>query len=130
MTNELELVTEIPTENSIKNRIITYLVQRGALVMRINSGAVVGTHQGKRRFFWFIKWYIAGAKEQHGGASDIFCLLPDRPGILITIETKRLGKKNDVTEKQRLFMAEVEKRGGITIIAESVADVQQALDLQ
>lgn len=125
MSNELELVTEIPTENSVKNRIITYLVQRGALVMRINSGAVVGTHQGKRRFFWFAKWYVAGQKEQRGGVSDILAILPG--GKLLIVECKRPGKKNNVTLKQCLFITEIEKRGGMVVVASSVDDVEQAI---
>lgn len=123
--SKLKLVTEIPTENSVKSRIITYLVQRGALVMRINSGAVIGSHHGKQRFFWFARWFLAGQKEQRGGISDILAIMPG--GKFLSVECKRPGKKGDVTEKQRLFMAEVERRGGITIIAESVADVERIL---
>ena len=108
------------SENTVKNAIIDYLIYRGALVLRVNSGAAVETHQGKRRFLWFVKWFALGQGNQVAGVADILALWQGR---LYAIETKAIGKKGNVTEAQQLFLNEVVKHGGVGIVADSVDDI-------
>lgn len=130
MTNQLELVTEIPTENQIKKAIIEYLVYRGWLVLRINSGAAAGQYEDKqghtkKRFMRFVHWHALGVTfiEGQAGVSDLLAIHQDRPPLII--ETKRPGKTP--TEAQKRFMAAWAEHGGDWVVAESVDDVQEAL---
>jgi len=123
MTKPLELVSEIPTENEIRNAIAEYLAYDGWLVMRVNSGAAVTTENGKRRFVQFIKWMVLGAGVQTAGVADLLAIRSGQPPL--AIETKRPG--NVPTEAQRRFMAEWERHGGKAIVASSVDDVQEAI---
>lgn len=131
----LELVTPVPApdENAVKNAVIQYLTLIGALVLRVNSGAVKGKYEDKQgriksRFWWVSHWFAGGISFDEGkaGISDILCLLPS--GKFVAVETKTPQRKDEVTEAQRRFMAEVEARGGISIVATGVEDVQEALE--
>jgi hypothetical protein len=115
------------SENNVKNAIIEYLIYRGALVLRINSGAAVGhSDTGKRRFLFFVRWFAQGVlpAEQVKGVSDIFFLLDSKAYF---IECKIPGKRGKATPAQRRFLAEAKARGAITIIASSIEDVEAAL---
>jgi hypothetical protein len=132
----LKLISEIPDENSIKQAIIAYLIYRGCLVLRVNSGAVTGQYEDKKghikeRFMRFVHWQAPGVayKEGKAGVSDILALYPDPNGgpcRFLAIETKRPG--NTPTPAQERFLAEWQQRGGIALVAESVEDVEAALD--
>lgn len=121
----------LPDENAIKRAIIQYLLYRGALVLRVNSGAAMGQYhdkqgRAKQRFLRFSQWYASGIsfKEGQTGVSDILAIIDK---VLIAIETKAPNRKDEVTEAQRRFLDEVERRGGLAIVASSVADVEAAL---
>lgn len=146
--SRLELVAPVPDENAIKKSIIQFLVYKGAIVLKINSGAAAGQYQDKqgytkKRYVEFVHWYAQGVSFNEGkaGVSDILALLPlggglspfgDPQGlyrfVFIVIETKTPQRKDEVTEAQRRFMAEVEARGGIAIIATGIEDVEAALE--
>jgi len=90
--------------------------------MRINTGAMAGTHNGKKRFVRFAK----------PGTADIFCtpkLLKDDWGVThcvpMWIEVKTAKGKQ--SEAQVLFQNEVEAEGHIYVVARSIEDVQSAL---
>lgn len=130
MTNQLEIVTPVPTENDIKRAIIQYLILKGCLVLRVNSGGAMGQYedkqgQVKKRFLRFIQWFAGGVtfKEGQAGVSDILAIYQGRP---IAIETKRHG--NTTTEAQKRFLGTWAEHGGLWCVAESVNDVQQAFD--
>lgn len=132
-TSSLELVTPVPDENAVKNAVISYLTLIGALVLRVNSGAVKGKYEDKQgriknRFWWVSHWFAGGISFDEGkaGISDILCLLPS--GKFAVIECKTPQRKDEVTEAQRRFMAEVEARGGVAVVASDVSDVQAALE--
>jgi len=115
------------SENDVKNAIIDYLLYRGALVLRINSGAAIGdADNGKRRFLSFVRWFVPGLTrdEQGRGVSDILGLWQGR---WLAIETKAPGKRDNVTAAQARFLEEVRARGGIGIVAESIDDVAGVL---
>lgn len=123
MSKALELTTEVPTENQIRNAIIEFLIYHGFLVIRINSGAAATTENGKRRFVSFVKWWAAGEGPRTAGVSDLLCFKPGKKPL--AIETKRPG--NTPTEAQRRFMEEWERYGGLVLVAESVTDVEKVI---
>lgn len=136
--SQLDLVAPVPDENSVKRAVIAYLLYRGCLVLRVNSGAAAGQYQDqqgnvRKRFLRFAHWYAGGISEKEGraGISDIIALwLNPDDGVsrLIAVETKTPQRKDEVTDAQRRFMAEVERRGGIAVVASDVSDVQAALE--
>lgn len=123
MGKALEVITDVPTENQIRNAIADFLVFNGWLVIRINSGAAQVTENGKRRYVSFVRWSVLGQGTQTAGVSDLLCIKANYPPMVI--ETKRPG--NTPTEAQEKFMAEWVKHGGVALVAHSVDDVQQAL---
>lgn len=130
MSNPLEIVTEVPTENQIKNAIIQFLLLNGFLVLRVNSGAAAGQYQDqqgrtKKRFMRFCQWFSQGVtfKEGQAGVSDILAIREGCPPI--AIETKRPG--NMPTDAQKRFIAAWAEHGGVAIVAESVTDVERVL---
>lgn len=134
---QLEIVTPVPTENDIKRAIIQYLILKGCLVLRVNSGAAMGQYEDKKgnvkkRFMRFSQWYAGGVTFEEGqaGVSDILALWlpPKGPSKLLAIETKTPARRFEVTDAQRRFMAEIEARGGMAIVASSVDDLIKALD--
>lgn len=100
-------------ESEIQRSILEYLTMRGHFVWRNNSGAYVGEHKGKTRFFRF------GKK----GSSDILGCAKST-GKIIAIEVKRLG--GDVTPEQNSFLGSIQKENGIAFVAYSVDDVIKA----
>lgn len=131
MTRPLEIVTEVPDENSVKRAVIQFLLYKGYFVLRINSGAAAGEYedkqgQVKKRFMRFVQWHARGVtfKEGQAGTSDLLAIKEGHPPL--AIETKRLG--NTPSDAQRRFMAEWESYGGRAIVAYSVTDVEKALN--
>lgn len=129
--SQLELVAPVPDENSVKRDIIAFLVYQGAVVLRINSGAVKGKYEDKQgnikeRFMRFVQWFALGVTDKEGraGVSDILALLRD--GRTLIVEAKRQG--NTPTPAQERFMEEVRKRGHLVIAADCLEDVEQALE--
>jgi len=121
------------SENNLKRAVIDYLVRVGALVIRVNSGAVNGEYQNrsgqtKTRFFRFAQWFGLGVSISEGqaGISDILALIPADPvAIPIAIETKLPGNKPTLSQER--FMAEWRQRGGVVVVAYSVDDVIEAI---
>lgn len=102
------------TESNIQKEIMEYLTLRGYLVWRNNSG-------GKK----IGKYYIHMAPE---GSPDIIGIQPVT-GKFIGVEVKKPDGKTEKkrAEKQRLFSENIQKLGGIAIIAYCVEDVEHAL---
>lgn len=78
-----------PREAEIQRQIAEWLTLQGALVVRINSGGIKATHNGKDRFFRF---------NSAEGCSD---LLVCWKGRYLAIEVKRPGGKTDKERKAR-----------------------------
>ena len=83
----------------------------GAFVWRNNTGAL---RDKRERPVYFGK----------PGSSDILGILPG--GRFIAVECK--SKKGKLSEKQKIFLAEVERLGGLAIVARSIDDLLNALD--
>jgi hypothetical protein len=101
-------------ETDLKKSIVDYLKLLGFLAWVQNVGGVKFTAKsGKQRF---VKFGFAGL-------SDILCVLPG--GRFLVVETKRLD--NVASQAQKDFIAEVERRGGIAVLAYSLDDVDRRL---
>lgn len=130
---KLKLVSEVPTENQIKLAIIQFLILKGALVLRVNSGAAAGEYQDqqgrtRKRFLRFTQWYAQGLSFEEGqaGVSDVLAILPpwaSKVGQLLFVVVECKVPGNTPTVAQRRFMAEVEARGGTAIVATGVDDL-------
>jgi hypothetical protein len=115
------------SENQVKNAIIEYLTYRGALVLRINSGAVAPeADNGKRRFLSFVKWFALGVSpaEQGRGVSDILAI---HSGRAYFIETKAPGKRRNVSTGQARFMDEARARGAVCVVATCIEDIAEVI---
>jgi hypothetical protein len=102
------------TETALVAQLKQYLELAGALVIRVNSGAFAGSHNGKK---WFVKL------NSEPGCSD---LLACYRGRFVALEVKRPGKK--ATPEQESFLAAVEAAGGLAAVVTGIEDVQQLLD--
>ncbi|KKN01235.1 hypothetical protein LCGC14_1129990 [marine sediment metagenome] len=98
-----------PCEGDIVKACLSYLEALGIFAWRNNTGAMGGTYKGTKRYVRF------GVP----GASDILGVLPN--GRFLAIECKMPGKKP--TLKQRAFIDEINRHGGVAFVAESVTDV-------
>lgn len=103
-------------ESDVQATIRDYLVMRGAVVVRLNSG-VMPTPDGERRFV-ANTWYAPGHRRETRGTADIIAMWN---GECFAIEVKREGGRQ--SPDQRAFQAAWEDAGGWYIIASSLDDV-------
>lgn len=101
-------------EAIIQNQIMSYLKFKGIFAWQNKS---TGTFDPTSKRFrkpglWFMR-----------GTSDILGILDG--GKLLAIEVKT--PKGKLTPEQKLFLREIRLRGGISLVARSVADVELAL---
>ena len=107
-------------ESDVQAGIRDYLVMRGAVVIRLNSG-VMQTPDGARQFA-ANTWHAPGhARETRGGAD----LLVVFRGTAFAIEVKRVGGRQSA--EQRAFQAAWEQAGGWYILASSLDDVMREI---
>lgn len=102
-----------PRESDILSQCRDWLRLTGWLVLRVNSGATVAEHKGKRRFFRFC---------DTPGVSDLLAL---KGGVFLGCEIKRPGNKP--TAKQLSFLDAVRRHGGMAIVADSVESLARQL---
>ena len=116
----LDVLRRSIPESDVQAAIRDYLVMRGAVVIRLNSG-VMPTPDGERRFV-ANTWHAPGhARETRGGA-DLLVLYR---GAAFAIEVKRAGGRQ--SPDQRTFQVAWEAAGGWYILASSVDDVIREL---
>lgn len=109
------------TENDVKTVIVEYLQRTGWLVLRVNSGAAVGNGEGNRRFFWFVKWFVAGAESQTAGVADILAF---KAGYApLAIEAKKPGRESRVSEVQKKFLTAWAEHGGVWAVCSDLDDL-------
>ncbi|GMO63128.1 MAG: hypothetical protein Ta2A_10120 [Treponemataceae bacterium] len=97
-------------EHEIKDAIVRYLKKQGFYVLNLASGCVK-TARGQ-----FIRF---GEK----GAADLICCMPD--GRFAAIEVK--SPKGRLSPEQKQWLANIESRHGLVVVARSVEDVIVAL---
>lgn len=90
-------------ESIVQKQIIQYLILKGFLVIRVNSGGVAGSYNGKKRF---IRYYMIENTKESAGLSDLLAFYKSVPYFL-EIKT---GKYKQ-TEKQKDFETLCQKRG-------------------
>jgi len=98
-------------EGAVVQACLEYLGIYGAFVWRNNTGSL---KDKINRPVFFGK----------PGSSDILGLLPG--GRFIAVECK--SKKGKLSENQKDFLAEVERLGGLAIVARSVDDIMKAVE--
>lgn len=107
-------------ENDIKTAIIQYLTCTDWLTLRINSG------QDRRRFFYYVKWFLNGDDPQTSGCFDIIAI---KSGFQpLAIDAKAPGKLAEVSDAQRRFMAAWQAHGGTALVVDNLDDLIVALD--
>lgn len=107
-----------PLERDIQAACLHLLALSGVMAFRVNSGAVTGEHNGKRRFFRF-----NGAR----GCSDILGVLP-RSGRFLAVEVKRPGGK--LTPDQAAFLDRIRAAGGLALVVRSDRELEAALRVE
>ena len=114
-----------PKEKDVQRQCLDYLRLRGAVALRINSGAMAGTHKGKQ---WFMRF------NDTPGCSDILACVPlsdDGAGVLgrfLAVEVK--GPKGRLRPNQAAFLDSVRAAGGLAICVKSLDDLIAALEAE
>ena len=97
-------------EGAIVQACLDYLNIYGAYVWRNNTGALKAKDERLVRF-------------GKPGSSDILGIMPG--GRFIAVECK--SENGKLSDKQKAFLEEVERLGGLAIVAKSVDDVIDAV---
>ena len=108
-----------PVKESDVQRLITdWLSVKGIWWMRMNTGAMSGSHKGK-------KWFVRFAKP---GTADLLTVSPDacKCPCITWIEVKRPGGKQ--SEEQEAFQSEVEAEGMAYVLADCLEDVVEEFE--
>jgi hypothetical protein len=104
-------------EGAVVKACLEYLALRGVYAYRQNTGAAEYEDKtGKKRFVRYGKL----------GASDIVGLLPG--GRFIAVECKAPGGR--LSEHQAEFLQDIERMGGLAVVARSVEDLEKILRSQ
>lgn len=101
-------------ESDIQRQITDWLTLHRYFWYRQNSGAMAGSHKGKR-------WFVRFAKP---GAPDIVCVIN---GIYVGIEVK--NERGEQSQAQVDFEHELRRAGGIYVLARSLNDVIKVCSL-
>ena len=101
-------------ETDLVRAIVQYITWRGGMATRVNSGLQI-LDKGKQQQRAF-----RGATK---GTSDILACWQGR---YLAIECKMPG--NHPTEEQGYFLEQVERSGGVAIVAYTIEDVSRAMD--
>jgi hypothetical protein len=108
-------------ETDVSAAIRDYLVLHGAVVIRINSGAV----KDGDRHVAFNRWHAPGVNGETAGVADLIVLYR---GQVFAVECKRpVGGR--VSPAQVTFREAWEAAGGWHIVASSIEDIQEELGL-
>ncbi len=116
--DNLEIIRRAIPESSVQATIRDYLVMRGAVVIRLNSG-VMPTPDGARQFA-ANTWHAPGHQRETAGAPDLLVMYRGTP---FAVEVKRVGGRQ--SPEQREFQAAWESAGGWYILASSLDDVMR-----
>lgn len=100
-------------ESALVKAILSYCHIRGIAAWRNNTGCVVASYKGRRRF----------VRYGHKGFADIFGVLPG--GRFFAIECKT--DKGRTTIEQDEFIDSINAIGGLAFVARSLDDVMDNL---
>lgn len=106
-----------PREKDIQAACLQWLnLQPHCFAWRVNSGAIVGMHNGRRRFVRF---------NSAAGCSDIIGLIE---GCFFAVEVKRPGERPTVD--QQTFQAQVDAAHGLALVVTSLDELIAAFKLE
>lgn len=100
LTDQERLWRSVP-ESNVLRAVLSYAHRLGGYGYRQNSGAIISTYKGKKRFIRY----------GEPGASDTVLILPS--GVFFVECKDELGKQSD---EQKAWQATIEAAGGIYII--------------
>jgi hypothetical protein len=102
-----------PRESDVLRSCLELLQLRGILAWRTNNAGIFDPARRRFRAFRGLK-----------GVSDILGCLAD--GRMLAVETKSATGR--LSEAQRWFLDEVNRRGGLALVVRDVSELQAALD--
>jgi hypothetical protein len=102
-------------ESAVLRDCLAFLSLMRIYAWRQNTGAGDMGADGRKRFVRF----------GFSGVSDIIGIMPD--GRFLAVECKRVG--GTVSQAQQAFLDEVERRGGVAVVAYCVDDLDAAIKL-
>lgn len=105
-----------PLEKEVLAQCREYLRLHGFEVVRLNSGAVTGSHKGKSRLVRF---------NDTPGVSDLLAVKKGA-GLAVFVEVKRPGGKT--TPAQDDFLNRMRCAGAVGIVADSLDSLRQQLE--
>lgn len=114
-----------PTEAQTQRAILDLLAAKRIFALRMNTGAMSGSHKGKR---WFVRFGVKGMADIVAFPWAVIPLIGVTAIRPLWIECKSAsGKQSD---EQSLFQAQVEENGHCYLLARSVDDVSSWLIAQ
>lgn len=116
-----------PLEKDVLKAVKQYLELAGCLVVRVNSGAMKGKHEGKQ---WFMRF------NSEKGCSDLLACVPclihsdgdpryEPVGVFLGLEVKRPGFK--ATPEQKAFGERLARAGGTWACVSGIPEVRDVL---
>lgn len=102
------------SEKQIENNILRYLGVRNVYVWKAKTVGTFDTKLGRFR---------KSSPMYKKGVADIIGILPG--GKILAIEVK--SKKGRLSPEQKIFLDEISNRGGVSLVARSVEDVEAVL---
>lgn len=102
------------SEKQIENQILNWLEWKNIYAWKTKT---TGTFDRRRGCF------ISTSRLYRKGVADVIGILP--MGRLFAIEVK--SQKGRLQENQKTFLGEIEKRGGLALVARSLEDVEKGL---
>ena len=107
-------------ESAVMRQCADYALMRGALVIRVNAGAMP-TPDG--RWFRASRWRAPGHLWHETGVSDLVIVWH---GQVFMVETKAEG--NTISQTQDEFLEAAELAGAVVVVAYSVDDLRNAIE--
>ena len=107
-------------ESAVMRQCADYALMRGALVIRVNAGAMP-TPDG--RWFRASRWRAPGHLWHETGVSDLIVIWQGR---VFVVETKAEG--NTISQAQDAFLEAAELAGAVVVVAYSVDDLRNAME--
>lgn len=101
-------------ESQVLRDCLAYLQLMGVFAWRQNTGVAMLKGRGGN---------LQPVKFGFSGVSDIIGMLPD--GRFLAVECKRVG--GVVSDAQRAFLDEVERRGGLAVVVHCVDELDTAI---
>jgi hypothetical protein len=110
----------MPRESDVQKLILDWLAAKGIFAIRMNTGAVSASHNGKKRFFRF----------GMPGMADILAfdaLETKLRGLVLPTWIEVKGTNGQQSEQQKAFQQMVQRMGHVYILARSLEDVESML---